>query len=61
VQRTVYDAIAASRGAVRGCFPALLHSPVIADHTASLGAYLRFNSQLDGKIRALAALTTARE
>ncbi len=57
----VYDAIVKSRGEVRGCFPALLHSPVIADHTASLGAFIRFNSQLDPKIRALAAMTTSRE
>jgi 4-carboxymuconolactone decarboxylase len=57
----IYDAIVKTRGEVRGCFPALLHSPVIADHTASLGAYLRFNSQLDPKVRALAAMTTSRE
>jgi len=59
--QAVYDAIVASRGEVRGCFPALLHSPVIADHTASLGAYTRFNSLLDAKTRALAAMTTSRE
>jgi hypothetical protein len=34
----VYDAIVKSRSEVRGCFPALLHVPTIADHTASLGA-----------------------
>ena len=32
--RAVYDAIVKSRGEVRGCFPALLHVPTIADHTA---------------------------
>jgi len=58
---SVYDAIVQSRGEVRGCFPALLHVPTIADHTASLGGYLRFDGKLDPKIRALAALTTARE
>ena len=56
-----YDAIAKSRGAVRGCFPALLHVPTIAEHTASLGGYLRFDGKLDPKVRALAAMTAARE
>jgi 4-carboxymuconolactone decarboxylase len=57
----IYDAIAKSRGEVRGCFPALLHVPTIADHTASLGGYLRFGGLLDPKVRALAAMTAARE
>ncbi len=57
----VYDAIVKSRGEVRGCFPALLHVPTIADHTASLGGYLRFDGKLEPKVRALAALTTSRE
>ena len=56
-----YDAIARSRSAVRGCFPALLHVPTIAEHTASLGGYLRFDGNLDPKVRALAAMTAARE
>jgi len=56
-----YDAIIASRGEVRGCFPALLHVPAIADHTAGLGGYLRFDSKLESNVRALAALTAARE
>ena len=59
--RAVYDAIVKSRGEVRGCFPALLHVPTIADHTASLGGYLRFDGKLEPKVRALAALTTSRE
>ncbi len=59
--RDTYDAIAASRGAVRGCFPALLHVPAIADHTASLGGNLRFDGKIESKVRALAALTVARE
>lgn len=57
----IYDAIVKSRGDVRGCFPALLHVPTIADHTASLGGYLRFDGKLDPKVRALAALVTSRE
>ena len=58
---TVYDAIAQSRGQVRGPFLALLHSPQIADRTAHLGAYLRFESQLDPKVIELAALVSSRE
>ena len=57
----IYDAIAQSRGVVRGPFAALLHSPQIAERTAHLGAYIRFESQLDPKIVELAALAAARE
>jgi 4-carboxymuconolactone decarboxylase len=57
----VFDAIIKSRGEVRGCFLALLHVPTIADHTASLGGYLRFDGKLEPKVRALAAMTAARE
>jgi len=57
----LYDAIVKSRGEVRGCFPALLHVPDIADHTASLGGYLRFDGKLEPKVRALAAMTASRE
>jgi len=58
---SVYDAIAKSRGDVRGCFPALLHVPAIAGHTASLGGYLRFDGKLEPKVRTLAAMTASRE
>jgi len=57
----VYDAIVKSRGEVRGCFLALLHVPTIADHTASLGGYLRFDGKLGPKVRTLAAMTVSRE
>lgn len=57
----VYDAIAQSRGQVRGPFSALLHSPQVAERTAHLGACIRFESQLDPKIVELAALAAARE
>jgi 4-carboxymuconolactone decarboxylase len=59
--RAVYDAIAQSRGYVRGPFAALLHSPEIAGRTAHLGSYIRFESQLERKVLELAALVTARE
>ncbi|MSP41475.1 MAG: carboxymuconolactone decarboxylase family protein [Deltaproteobacteria bacterium] len=60
-QQASYEAIDKSRGEVRGCFPALLHVPAIADHTASLGGYLRFDGKLDPKVRTLAAMTASRE
>jgi 4-carboxymuconolactone decarboxylase len=59
--RGTYDAIAQSRGQVRGPFLALLHSPPLAERTAHLGSYIRFESQLDPKILELAALAAARE
>jgi len=59
--RAVYAAIEKSRGEVRGCFPALLHVPPIADHTARLGGYLRFEGKLEPKVRTLAAMTASRE
>jgi 4-carboxymuconolactone decarboxylase len=59
--RAVYDAIAASRGVVGGPFIALLHSPELAQRTAHLGSYVRFESSLDRKIIEFAALATARE
>jgi 4-carboxymuconolactone decarboxylase len=57
----VYDAIAASRGAVGGPWLALLHSPELAARTAHLGSYVRFESSLDHKIIEFAALVSARE
>ena len=57
----IYDAIAQSRGFVRGPFAALLHSPEIAGRTAHLGSYIRFESKLEPKILELAALAAARE
>jgi len=59
--RSIYDAIAHSRGVVGGPFLALLHSPELAWRTAHLGSYVRFESTLDHKIVELAALTAARE
>ena len=56
-----YDAIAATRGIVRGPFLALFHSPEIAARTAHLGAYIRFQSALDPKVVELTAPAAARE
>jgi 4-carboxymuconolactone decarboxylase len=59
--RGIYDTIAQSRGQVRGPFLALLHIPPLAERTAHLGSYIRFESQLEPKILELAALAAARE
>lgn len=56
-----YEAIAATRGVVRGPFAVLFHSPEVAARTAHLGEYLRFHSVLDPKIVEVATLAAARE
>lgn len=56
-----FDAIAESRGGVRGPFGVLLHSPELAGRAAHLGAYVRFQSDVDGRLRELAVLATAYE
>jgi 4-carboxymuconolactone decarboxylase len=57
----VFDTIVASRGAVQGPFLMFMHSPEVAGRVAHLGAYVRFEGDLDMKIRVLAAMTVARE
>jgi 4-carboxymuconolactone decarboxylase len=57
----IYDSIAASRGVVGGPFLGLLHSPELAQRTAHLGSYVRFESSLDHKLIELTALAAARE
>jgi 4-carboxymuconolactone decarboxylase len=59
--RDVWMRIAKSRGSVVGPFAALLHSPVLADRTAELGAYIRFDSALSATDRELVILSVARE
>ena len=58
--RDVWMRIAKSRGSVVGPFAALLHSPVLADRTAELGAYIRFDSGLSAADRELVILSVAR-
>lgn len=58
--REVWARIAKSRGSVVGPFAALLHSPVLADRTAELGAYIRFDSALSAVDRELVILSVAR-
>lgn len=59
--RDVWARITKSRGSVVGPFAALLHSPVLADRTAELGAYIRFDSTLSAEDRELVILSVARE
>jgi 4-carboxymuconolactone decarboxylase len=56
-----FDSIVASRGAVQGPFHMFMHSPEVAGRVAHLGAYVRFEGELDMNIRVLAAMTVARE
>ena len=58
--RDVWTRIAKSRGSVVGPFAALLHSPVLADRTAELGAYIRFDSGLSAMDREIVILSVAR-
>ncbi|MGC2411480.1 MAG: carboxymuconolactone decarboxylase family protein [Stellaceae bacterium] len=57
----IFDSIVASRGAVQGPFTMFLHSPAVAERVAHLGAYVRFEGELDMRVRVLAAMTVARE
>ena len=60
-QRHHFDAIADSRGGVRGPFSVLLNSPELAGRLAHLGAYVRFESDVEGRLRELVILATAYE
>jgi 4-carboxymuconolactone decarboxylase len=59
-QRRVFGDIAKSRGIVRGPFSVLLHSPLLAERTAHLGSFVRFEASVPIKARAIAVLTTGR-
>jgi 4-carboxymuconolactone decarboxylase len=57
----IFDGIARSRGRIAGPFAVLLHSPAVAERSAHLGAYIRFESVLTPAARELAIITAARE
>jgi len=60
-QRRVAEAVESGpRGAVRGPFAVLLHSPEAFDRVQRLGAYLRYDGLLPADLRELAVLVTAR-
>jgi 4-carboxymuconolactone decarboxylase len=56
-----YDAIADSRGGVRGPYGILLHSPDLAACVAHTGSYVRYNLDLPETLRETIILATARE
>ncbi len=60
-ERHHFDSIAESRGSVRGPFSVLMNSPELAGRVGHLGAYIRYEGELPGRVRELAILTTARE
>jgi len=61
-QRRVADGITSGpRGGLRGPFPAMLRSPIVAERFQMLGEYLRFNSSIPAALNELAILITARE
>jgi 4-carboxymuconolactone decarboxylase len=57
----IVDRVIQSRGAVQGPFTMLLHCPPLAEQVMSLGHYVRFEGELDKRVRVLAAMTVARE
>jgi 4-carboxymuconolactone decarboxylase len=57
----VVDGIVKSRGGVHGPFSMFLHAPQLAGRVAHLGAYVRFEGELDMRVRVLAAMEVARE
>jgi 4-carboxymuconolactone decarboxylase len=56
-----YDAIADSRGSVRGPYGVLMHSPDLASRVAHTGTYVRYNLDLPEALREAIILATARE
>lgn len=58
-QQDVFDRIARTRGRVPGPFTVLLHVPALADRVQSLGAYLRYEGNLDRDLAEFAILVTA--
>lgn len=56
-----YDAIADSRGSVRGPYGVLMHSPDLAARVAHTGTFVRYNLDLPEALREMVILATARE
>ncbi len=57
----IWDEIENSRGGVARNYAALLNNPQAAGSYAGLGGYVRFETPLDQRVKALAILTAARE
>ena len=56
-----YEAIADSRGSVRGPYGVLLQSPNLAARVAHTGTYVRFDLDLPESLKETIIITTARE
>jgi 4-carboxymuconolactone decarboxylase len=59
-QREISDRITARRGGTRGPFKVWLRSPELCEKVEALGAYCRFESALDPRLRELSLLIAAR-
>jgi len=59
-QRELSDRIAGRRGQTRGPFLVWLHSPELCDRVEALGAFVRFESSLELRLRELILLIAAR-
>jgi 4-carboxymuconolactone decarboxylase len=57
----VWDEIQSSRGGVARNYAAILNNPQAAKYFATLGGYVRYETPLDKRVKALAILTAARE
>ena len=59
-QQQISDRISSRRGGTRGPFLVWLRSPELAEKVEALGAYCRFESSLDLRLRELSLLIAAR-
>jgi 4-carboxymuconolactone decarboxylase len=59
-QKEISDRITARRGGTRGPFLVWLRSPELCEKVEALGAYCRFESALDPRLRELSLLVAAR-
>jgi 4-carboxymuconolactone decarboxylase len=59
-QKEISDRITARRGGTRGPFLVWLRSPELCEKVEALGAYCRFESALDPRLRELSLLIAAR-
>ena len=59
--QAVWDEIETSRGGVQRNYAAILNNPQAASNFAHLGGYVRFQTPLPPRVKAVAVLTAARE
>ena len=59
--QAVWDEIETSRGGVQRNYAAILNNPQAASNFAHLGGYVRFETPLPPRVKAVAVLTAARE